>query len=376
MPTVDSHQPYFSSSPPRLPANGAAPESSATLKDRLGLGIGPKIWTGQDFLPQFLRAAEVPGEGTCFFYDDGTHCKAVIDGEAVNPYWGVTKAGKPRKRLAIACITCREKKIKCDPEYPRCVQCEKFGRLCRFKNAPRGGSNNGTSAADSDTEPDSHPKDGLVPAGRPLLSLETPPRSSVHAHLNSNQSPSAIAARPQSLAGSSHSSNGNSISRKRRSDYDHYTTAPNHNRSSPFDSRSPKFSDGSHGGGSILPLPYRRGTTADTSPQLSQLPPPPSSHPRSQEPYSAYSQYLQHGQRTPPQNSPQPQYASRSQVVPPTPPTLHDQQSRYSYSHRQGHPRSQPASPTALGVPRMLLPPPRSTPDLSRVHDNLGRRPW
>jgi Fungal Zn(2)-Cys(6) binuclear cluster domain len=71
----------------------------------------------------------------CYFYDDGTHCKTVIDGEIVNAHWGVTKAGKPRKRLAIACITCREKKIKCDPDYPRCVQCEKFGRICKFKNA-------------------------------------------------------------------------------------------------------------------------------------------------------------------------------------------------------------------------------------------------
>jgi hypothetical protein len=71
----------------------------------------------------------------CYFYDDGTHCKIVIDGEIVNAHWGVTKAGKPRKRLAIACITCREKKIKCDPDYPRCVQCEKFGRICKFKNA-------------------------------------------------------------------------------------------------------------------------------------------------------------------------------------------------------------------------------------------------
>ena len=98
-------------------------------------GLGPKIWTGTHFLPRFVRSAEVPGEGVCYFYDDGSHCKAVIDGEAVNAHWGVTKAGKPRKRLAIACMTCREKKIKCDPDYPRCVQCEKFGRICKFKNA-------------------------------------------------------------------------------------------------------------------------------------------------------------------------------------------------------------------------------------------------
>ena len=103
----------------------------ATGKD----GLGPKIWTGTLFLPRFVRQAEVAGEGLCYFYDDGTHCKAVIDGEVVNAHWGVTKAGKPRKRLAIACITCREKKIKCDPDFPRCVQCEKFGRVCKFKNA-------------------------------------------------------------------------------------------------------------------------------------------------------------------------------------------------------------------------------------------------
>ena len=97
--------------------------------------LGPKIWTGTQFLPRFVRQAEYPGEGLCYFYDDGTHCKTVIDGEPVNAHWGVTKAGKPRKRLAIACLTCREKKIKCDPDFPRCVQCEKFGRVCKFKNA-------------------------------------------------------------------------------------------------------------------------------------------------------------------------------------------------------------------------------------------------
>lgn len=115
---------------PPTPTSTVA-NDSLTTKD----GLGPKIWTGTQFLPRFVRQVEVPGEGLCYFYDDGTHCKTVIDGEIVNAHWGVTKAGKPRKRLAIACITCREKKIKCDPDYPRCVQCEKFGRICKFKNA-------------------------------------------------------------------------------------------------------------------------------------------------------------------------------------------------------------------------------------------------
>ncbi|POR37681.1 Putative transcriptional regulatory protein [Tolypocladium paradoxum] len=136
----DQRTVHGGANPPPTPTSTVASEGMPS-KD----GLGPKIWTGSYFLPRFVRAAEVPGEGMCYFYDDGSHCKTVIDGEAVNAHWGVTKAGKPRKRLAIACVTCREKKIKCDPDYPRCVQCEKFGRICKFKNAPRGGHNTSPS---------------------------------------------------------------------------------------------------------------------------------------------------------------------------------------------------------------------------------------
>ncbi|KAG9193258.1 hypothetical protein G6011_03293 [Alternaria panax] len=74
---------------------------------------------------------DIPGEGPCYVYEDGTYCRAIIDGEAVNPSWGITKAGKPRKRLAQACLTCREKKIKCEPGIPKCHQCSKSQRVCR-----------------------------------------------------------------------------------------------------------------------------------------------------------------------------------------------------------------------------------------------------
>ncbi|KAK8173425.1 hypothetical protein IWX90DRAFT_140662 [Phyllosticta citrichinensis] len=74
---------------------------------------------------------EIPGEGMCFVYEDGSYCRTMIDGEAVNPSWGVTKAGKPRKRLAQACLTCREKKIKCEPGVPKCAQCTRARRTCR-----------------------------------------------------------------------------------------------------------------------------------------------------------------------------------------------------------------------------------------------------
>jgi hypothetical protein len=77
----------------------------------------------------------IPGEGPCWVYEDGTRVRKEIDGETVNAQWGITKAGKPRKRLAIACVTCREKKIKCEPAEPKCVQCDKSGKECRFETA-------------------------------------------------------------------------------------------------------------------------------------------------------------------------------------------------------------------------------------------------
>ncbi|KAK5662993.1 hypothetical protein OQA88_6407 [Cercophora sp. LCS_1] len=136
------------------PSTHSLPKTPDSVAEAIPVkdGLGPKIWTGTHFLPRFVTAKEVPGEGMCYFYDDGSHCKTVIDGEAVNAHWGVTKAGKPRKRLAIACVTCREKKIKCDPDYPRCVQCEKFGRVCTFKNAPRGGHNTSPSTPPAEPE--------------------------------------------------------------------------------------------------------------------------------------------------------------------------------------------------------------------------------
>lgn len=73
---------------------------------------------------------QIPGKGLCYVYNDGNTCPTVIDGEVVNPMWGTTKAGKARKRLAQACLACREKKIRCEPRHPRCLQCEKSKREC------------------------------------------------------------------------------------------------------------------------------------------------------------------------------------------------------------------------------------------------------
>lgn len=96
----------------------------------------------------------IPGEGECYVFPSGRVMKTTIGGEKVNPTWGITKAGKPRKRLAQACVTCRLKKIKCeqgDPQDPKCGQCSRLNRVC-------------TRPQDSQPSPDSS-EEGEAPAG-------------------------------------------------------------------------------------------------------------------------------------------------------------------------------------------------------------------
>ena len=113
------HPSGYDASPPATSSTTSEREAANTVKP----------------LPRVVGEEVIPGEGPCWVYEDGSTCKKVIDGEVVNAQWGITKAGKPRKRLAIACTTCREKKIKCDPGSSKCVQCEKFGRECKFTTA-------------------------------------------------------------------------------------------------------------------------------------------------------------------------------------------------------------------------------------------------
>lgn len=86
-------------------------------------------------LARVLREEDIPGKGVCYVDDNDSYCPKAIDGDSKNPLWGVTKAGKPRKRLAQSCTTCREKKIRCDPGsgLSKCAQCFKFNRDCRFE---------------------------------------------------------------------------------------------------------------------------------------------------------------------------------------------------------------------------------------------------
>ncbi|KAL4778124.1 hypothetical protein BJX76DRAFT_363023 [Aspergillus varians] len=139
--TSSSHLPY----PPGLfqyygdESNERTPVAVPPLGTAdLGLFAATKKPAKPKVRPHVVDERYIEGEGLCYIYADGSHCPKIIDGVPVNANWGITKAGKPRKRLAQACLTCREKKIKCHPNLPKCDQCQKSGRECRFESAPRG----------------------------------------------------------------------------------------------------------------------------------------------------------------------------------------------------------------------------------------------
>lgn len=61
------------------------------------------------------------------------------EGDLDTPTWSElkTKAGKERKRLPLACIACRRKKIKCSGEKPACKHCLKARIPCVYKVTTR-----------------------------------------------------------------------------------------------------------------------------------------------------------------------------------------------------------------------------------------------
>lgn len=91
----------------------------------------PLIASKSSSASRYLGVKEYPAEGVFHVYQDGHRIPVQVEGEVVNPRWGLTKANMPRRRLAVACLDCRRKKTKCDSSASCCLQCEKAKRLSR-----------------------------------------------------------------------------------------------------------------------------------------------------------------------------------------------------------------------------------------------------
>ena len=86
--------------------------------------------SGRPWTVNYVGSRDIINEGLCHIYDDGFFIPAYVNGEWVNPELGLTKNGKPRKRLGRACKSCNSKKIKCEPGHRKCRQCEKAQIEC------------------------------------------------------------------------------------------------------------------------------------------------------------------------------------------------------------------------------------------------------
>ena len=76
--------------------------------------------------PPLIGECDVPGEGPTLFYEDGiTRKQAWVDA-----HWSLKKALSPRKLLGISCPTCQSRKIRCDLAEPKCGFCSTRSRDC------------------------------------------------------------------------------------------------------------------------------------------------------------------------------------------------------------------------------------------------------
>ncbi|KAI0128420.1 zinc finger transcription factor 1 [Xylariales sp. AK1849] len=88
---------------------------------------------GDNMSDEFGLSNNVPGDGV----DHGG--KSRENKPETTPAWSElkTKAGKERKRLPLACIACRRKKIRCSGEKPSCKHCMRSRIPCVYKVTTR-----------------------------------------------------------------------------------------------------------------------------------------------------------------------------------------------------------------------------------------------
>lgn len=120
--------------PDLAPADSPRRKSSMEASDEDSPGSHPHGPSLDDPLSdEFGLATTGPGDGT----DLGGKPKE--DKTGTSPPWSElkTKAGKERKRLPLACIACRRKKIRCSGEKPACKHCLRARLPCVYKVTTR-----------------------------------------------------------------------------------------------------------------------------------------------------------------------------------------------------------------------------------------------
>lgn len=75
-----------------------------------------------------------------------------------------------RPRLALSCVICRRRKVKCGKEQPQCRNCERLGEICAYDTGTRDIETGRVLRAADPLE--SHPPPAAAPADRVLSNQE------------------------------------------------------------------------------------------------------------------------------------------------------------------------------------------------------------
>ena len=113
--------------PPHLQRNESL-EGSELASPTSSRGLAPQV--PDELTPHVVKGAR----------DSGHRGNQVAEeGKEKPPPWSElkTKAGKERKRLPLACIACRRKKIRCSGEKPACKHCLRSRIPCVYKVTQR-----------------------------------------------------------------------------------------------------------------------------------------------------------------------------------------------------------------------------------------------
>lgn len=121
----------FSSLPPFTHGQSGSQEGSDGASPESNRARGAS--TGDGYVDEFGLNGNGAGDGS----DLGSKSKG--DKDDPTPAWTElkTKAGKERKRLPLACIACRRKKIRCSGEKPACKHCLRSRIPCVYKVTTR-----------------------------------------------------------------------------------------------------------------------------------------------------------------------------------------------------------------------------------------------
>jgi hypothetical protein len=123
---------------------GAKPRVSVdSAGQRNGSAAGSEPWTPSPSRGQAVPTAEMAptatGDQPTQKGADGQTIAGEEEDDGRIPPWSElkTKAGKERKRLPLACIACRRKKIRCSGEKPACKHCLRSRIPCVYKVTTR-----------------------------------------------------------------------------------------------------------------------------------------------------------------------------------------------------------------------------------------------